>query len=129
MPCQYATGPARASPAQSYQPDAAVHVRGGPYSRAAARIVTRSDAPVVRNLRRGTTADALAALRDAGITALIEDLLQERYARSAATLSASLLKTGAYFHEEAFGHDANDTGSSILMFPVTVRSLVVIGAL
>ena len=56
----------------------------GLYSRAAKALGNRADAPVVRNLRRGTTADALVALRDAGVTALVEDLLPAEHAAALA---------------------------------------------
>ena len=101
----------------------------GPYSQAAKAIVNRADAPVVRNLRRGITADALAALRDAGVTALVDDLLKDRYAQSAEASNASLLKTWAHFHAEAFRRSPNDATCSEPMLPLTVRSLVIIGAL
>ena len=67
--------------------------RAGPYTDAAVRVVARSDAPVVRHVRHGATTDALAALRAVGAIALVEALLQDRYARSAATSMTSLWST------------------------------------
>ena len=40
--------------------------RGTPYSRTAADIVRRPDMPVVRNVRRGSAAEALQAFRELG---------------------------------------------------------------
>ena len=108
MRLQYAPRPARASQAPQNQNDVVVSIRSWFYARVANTIVTRSDAPLVRNLRRGTTADVLAALRDAGVVAFVEDLLKYRYARSAVTSTASFLKTWAHFQEEAFGRNSND---------------------
>ena len=53
----------------------------------------RSDVPAVRNLVRGTTADALNALRALGMEALINALNTDRYAASSADSNRSHLKT------------------------------------
>ena len=47
--------------------------RAGPYTHAADQIVTRPDAPLVHNVRRGTKADAFAAVRQVGAIAQVED--------------------------------------------------------
>ena len=65
----------------------------------------RLDEPVVRNLRRGTTADALIALEAKGVTALVDVLYQDRYSASATASNASLLRTWQYFHDQAFQHE------------------------
>jgi len=120
MPCQCNPVPAHATrtlePARSTVP--AKH--RGLYSRAAKALGNRADAPVVRNLRRGTIADALAALRDAGVTALVEDLLKDRYAQSAEASNASLLTTWAPSYAEAFRRNVDDATCSEPMLPLTV---------
>ena len=60
----------------------------------------RSDAPAVRNLVRGTTADALNALRALGMEALANALNADRYATSSADSNRSHLKTWSLFHYE-----------------------------
>ena len=88
-------------------------------------IITRSDAPVVRNLRRGSVTEALEALRGQGLETLVTELLQDRNARSSVASNRSLLKTWSLFHDEAF----RDADPPLPLLPITVRSLVVIGAL
>ena len=96
----------------------------GLYSRAAKALGNRADAPVARNLRRGTIADALAALRDAGVTALVEDLLKDRYAQSAEASNASLLTIWAQAHAEALRRNVGDATCSEPMLPLTVSPSV-----
>ena len=62
----------------------------------------RADAPVVRHVRRGTMAEAVAALANFGSVALVESLLQDRYARSASSTVKTLVTTWEYFHDQAF---------------------------
>ena len=86
---------------------------------------TRSDVPVVRNLRRGTITEALAALKDLGVDALVESLVHDRYAITSTASQASLLRTWERFHREAF-----KTSSTMPpMLPITPAALVVIVAL
>ena len=100
--------------------------RTGPYADAAPQIITRGDAPIVRNVRRGTTTDALAALAAQCTLALVEALLQVRYARPASTTSALLIATwDEQIHEEAFGHEV----PVVPVLPMTVRGLVLVGAI
>ena len=58
--------------------DVVAAARASSYRNAASIIITRSDAPVVRNLRRGSASDALASFRASGATALVEEILQDR---------------------------------------------------
>ena len=53
----------------------------------------RKDEPSVRRLTRGTTADALRALRSSGANLLIEDLVNDRYAKGTAEANRSLVRT------------------------------------
>ena len=94
------------------------HSRYDPYNH-------RHDTTTVRHLRRGTTADALAALQASGVTALVESLVADRYSATGAASIKSLVRTWAHFHNEAFGH--YDTPPPVL--PITVQALVVIGSL
>ena len=67
-------------------------------------MIARKDEPLVRHLRRGTTADALAALIEKGASALVDVLLKDRYAKGFAEANASLVRTWQYFHDAAFSH-------------------------
>ena len=53
---------------------------------AASSTITRSDAPVIRNVRRGSAAVAVAAFRELGAAALEAELRQGRVAKSWATV-------------------------------------------
>ena len=55
-----------------------------PYRRSTDRYTNRSDGATVRNLRRGTTADALDSLSASGVTALVEALINDKPARGHA---------------------------------------------
>ena len=63
---------------------------------------TRSDAPVVRNVRRGSASEAISSFHSAGETALVDDLIKDRIAKSSYASAASLLSTWHRFHHEAF---------------------------
>ena len=90
-----------------------------------AQIPTRSDAPVVRNLRRGAAADAALAVTTLGMSALITALVNDRVARSGIRPSASLVKSWVSFHTLAFA------GSVVLVppLPITAGILQAVGAL
>ena len=79
----------------------------------------------MRHVRRGATADALAALGAMGATALVDALLEDRYSKSATSSNLSLLKTWKHFHDEAFGHER----PPLPLLLVTVQILVMAGAL
>ena len=97
--------------------------RPAPYPPASANQYTsRSDAPVVRHVRRGTTVAAVAALAAYGSIALVEALLQDRYAKSASSAMATLAATWHYFHEQAFSHEV----PMIPYLPITVSILVMV---
>ena len=63
---------------------------------------TRSDAPVVRNVRRGSVSEAISSLHSAGETALVNDLFRYRTAMSSYASRTSLISTWHRFHHEAF---------------------------
>ena len=86
---------------------------------------TRSDAPVVRNVRRGSASEAISSLRMDGEPALVDELIRDRSANSSQAPAASMISTWHRFHHEAL--DTPAAASSVL--PVTIRSLVVVGAL
>ena len=75
--------------------------------------------------RRGTTTDALASLAAVGATALVDALLEDRYPKMGTLANQSLLTTWQHFHHEAFGHER----PPLPLLPITVRILVMIGAL
>ena len=86
---------------------------------------TRPDAPAVRNVRRGSASNAISSLHTEGEPALVEELMQDRNANSSQAPIASMVSTWHRFHHEAF-----DTPAAVSpVLPVTIRSLVVVGAL
>ena len=92
----------------------------------ASHLVTRPDAPpVVRHTRRGTTAAAVSALAAFGSIALVEALLENRYAKSASSTMATLAATWGYFHDQAFAQEV----PLMPYLPITVRILVMVGSL
>ena len=76
---------------------------------------TRSDAPVVRNVRRGSASEAISSFHSAGEIALVDDLIKDRTAKSSYASAASLLSTWHRFHHEAF--DAPAAASSVYQLP------------
>jgi hypothetical protein len=80
----------------------------------------RSDAPVVRNVRRGSYLDAVNALESGGAERVLVSLLDDRHARSSVASKASLLNTWRRFHALAFG----DNVPAVPLLPVTPLSLV-----
>ena len=54
--------------------------------------------PTMRNIRRGSSTDALASLRELGAEALVEELLQDRIEKSGLASSASLLVNLEHLH-------------------------------
>ena len=99
--------------------------RSGPSTAAADQTIVRKDDPLVRHIRRGTTADALAALVGKGASALVDVLLKDRYAKGTAEANASLVRTRHYFHEEASAH----AHPPVPVLPLTMRILVMVGLL
>jgi len=55
-----------------WPPAPTVSTRTSPYTRTAADLVRRPDMPTVRNVRRGSAAEALRAFRELGAEALVE---------------------------------------------------------
>jgi hypothetical protein len=110
--------------------EAPLTARGSSSSGAAASTGTaasylRGDAPVVRNVRRGSAAGALDALADVGVHSLVQDLVQDRSARSSVAAVASWLHTWQKFHTAAFSH----ISPLIPLLPVTVRGIVAVASL
>ena len=85
----------------------------------------RHDVPTVRYSRRGTTAEALHSLRSNGAKTLVAALVKDRYSTGATLSNLSLLRTWRLFHHEAFSHES----PPLPVLPITVRKLVMIGAL
>ena len=86
----------------------------------AAAIPNRRDAPVIRNVRRGSASDAALALQHLGSEAIVEELLLDRVARSGVAPAASVLNTWQKFRDLAF----QQSSEPVPMIPATVRSLV-----
>ena len=95
------------------------------YTNKTPHTANRSDAPVIRNVRRGSAAEAISSFRSEGEPALVDELIRDRNANSSQAPSAALLSTWHRFH-----HAALDSPTSVTpVLPVTIRSLVVVGAL
>lgn len=91
-------------------------------------IPNRKDAPVIGNVRRGSASDATLAglaLQHLGSEALVDELLLDRVARSGVAPVASLLNTWRKFHDLTF----QQSSVPAPMIPITVRSLVLTGAM
>ena len=86
---------------------------------------TRSDAPIIRNVRRGSASEAISSFRLEGEPALVDELIRDRSANSSQAPAASMVSTWHRFHHEALDTPAAATP----VLPVTIRSLVVVGAL
>ena len=99
--------------------------RPRPVKAEADQTITRIDEPIAGHLRRGATADALAALWEQGATALVDALLEDRYAKGTIAANASLLRTWEHFHQETFGL----VHPPIPLLPITVRILVMVVSL
>lgn len=106
-------------------PDGTQAVSSGGKYRPGPSIPTRSYAPLIRNVRRGSATDALSSLHELGERALVEERIQDRTAKSGVAPSASLLVTWRRFHQEAFA----DAVPAVDLLPVTVQSMVVVGAI
>ena len=89
-----------------------------------ATIPNRSDAPVVRNLRRGSVAAAVAGLDLHGADALVQDLVRDRTARTSVAPGNTHIKRWIEFHGLAF-----PTPPTPPVWPLTVDSLVRVGSL
>ena len=83
---------------------------------------TRSDAPVVRNLRRGSAAEAVASLHRLGAAALEADLRQGKVAKTSAAPATSVWKTWQGYHYDVFGDELDP-------LPITPQKLVSVGSL
>ena len=104
-----------------------VHAAAGQVQKTAAadQTIARKDEPLVRQLRRGTTADALAALDEKGSTALVDVLLKDRYVKGIAEANTSLVRTWYHCHEVAFAHAL----PQVPVLPLSTRILVMVGSL
>ena len=75
---------------------------GAPQPPTAAAIPNRPDAPVVRNLHRGSVAAAVAGLELHGADALVQDLVRDRTARTSVAPGNTHLKRWIEFHGLAY---------------------------
>ena len=83
---------------------------------------TRSDVPVVRNLRRGSAADAVASLHRLGAAALEADLHKDKVAKTSVAPAESVWKTWQGFHRDVFGSTED-------ALPITPQKLVSVGSM
>ena len=91
----------------------------------AATVATRKDANAVRNLRRGSVADATDGADTDGMWKLIDELLRDRTAATGVAVNSSLVKTWHTLH--ACAH--RGVSPSVPVLPVTPRILVAVAAL
>ena len=87
----------------------------------------RRDEPALKQARRGCVSQALSALHDRGIDALIHDLELDRDANSSHGDRFEHFKTWARFHNEVFGDEGSEGYEPIL--PLTPSKLVTVAAL
>ena len=85
----------------------------------------RRDAPVVRNVRRGSFNEAASALASNGAEQILDELFVDRHARSSVAAKASWINTWRRFHSLAFA--ASDP--VVPMIPVTPLTLVHVASL
>lgn len=88
-------------------------------------IITRPDAPIVKNLRRGSVEDVAAGLRMLGAETLVDELLRDRTALAGAASVASCTTTWRKIHELFFTGEP----TTVPVYHVAPRSLVLVGAL
>lgn len=123
--------PEASTASESTDAHAASGPNGTPAVKACTRVppnpspYTRSDAPVARNTRWGSASDALSSSHVQGKKVLIEELLQDRLAKSGVASSASLLVTWRRLHEGAF----KNAVPPVEVLPITVQGLVTIGSM
>ena len=84
--------------------------------------MTRADVPNVRNLRRGSAAVAESALQHEGIQVLIEELVDDRHAKTSKGPIASYKKTWTKFHVSIYG-------CRVPTVPLSVDSIVAVASL
>ena len=82
----------------------------------------RADAPVIKTARRGSSSKAIAALHEQGLDCLVQELYNDRTAKSAVGDKETHLATWTGFHAQALGAD-------VPVLPVTVWSLVCVASL
>ena len=90
-----------------------------------ARGGNRPDAPKLRNLKRGSAVDAIAAVQLNGAASIIDELMQDRLARTGVGPAASLLATWHNFHAIAFQR----ASPPVPVLPLTARSLMILAAM
>ena len=91
---------------------------GVPTSSSVAAVPNRRDAPVVRNLHRGSANAAIASHELHGADALVQDLVRDRVAKTSIAPGNSHLKLWAHFHSIVY-----PTQPSPPVWPITVESL------
>ena len=72
-----------------------------------ADLPARSDVPRRSLTARGGSSAALSALASDGLDRLVQEICEDRYARSASAPRASVVRTWIRFHEAAFGSGPN----------------------
>ena len=116
------TRPAAAAP-QSTQVDSSVPADSYvvlPLSRSSS--AARSDVPNVRNLRRGSASVAVSELQHHGLHQLVNELIEDRYAKTSKGPLASYRVTWTKFHRLVYGPDAP-------IIPLTVECIVAVASL
>ena len=77
---------------------------------------------MVRNLRRGSAAEAVASLHRWGAAALEADLRKDKVEKTSAAPALSVWKTWQGFHYDVFGEETDP-------LPITPQKLVSVGSL
>ena len=85
-------------------------------------VAARPDVPHVRNLRRGSASSALAGLDQLGLPQLVDELIEDRHAKTSRSSQASYRTTWAKFHRTIYGQES-DT------LPLTVECIVAVASL
>ena len=83
---------------------------------------TRSDVPHVRNLRRGSASVAMSGLEQFGLPQLVDELVEDKHAKTSRGSQTSYRATWTKFHRSIFG----DESSTI---PLSVDYIVAVAAL
>ena len=83
---------------------------------------TRADAPIVRNCKRGSAADASSALAAHGIDELIAGLRQDKVARTSVGPAVSTWRTWQQYHRESLG-------PHVPVLPITPIIVITVGAM
>ena len=78
------------------------------------REALRKDMPIIKNARRGGTAQAIVATQSVGLQSLIDNLHRDREAASGIGATNSHLATWTTFHHKVYGSPGDVTWAPVL---------------